>query len=787
LKYDDGSGNHQQSNNDQQSDDPAIRFWDVVGQLAGTGNYTADYQNATFEPIIGFTSTSQPYTRIVNTNDMASAADRFAKLAGIADFDANTTDYTWHDDAVGTLTYHKVEDGTSLATVEVSIPQMPHLQQIVYRSPDQSDANGWFNGTAYYRFGDVLARSINNNALEYWICVRPAFGPEKKEDSHWISISPLPEKNIWKTTKYDKNYSLPTGLGTNEEQMQNLAELLYAMLYSEKWEENVLNSDPPSLFFTGLRTFHDFSHKLEMVQYHNQYFWKKVRSAWDQQDLFKTIFGFKSKSEQFETIIDNGLHLLAKGYSWWSKTSGNLSLYEYTYSNDGSFENNMHTKSYREIKKDMSQQPESNIDVATQYTQQKPYLVNSWYFGDDEPRFIIRHATGKQLCPEYGDDPKHMFTNMLQTYVYNSFWYQETDKKFVNLDDPELEVAENSVVVNDLKDQDRSRYRGSPHYHLGDVYQAQDSTIWYCLLPAGGSNSKRPFSYFISFDMITTDDYIATNIVDMETAIKTTAAMAYIYDKSVNGTDTGFYKNLLDHIATYAHFDWRKMFIQKKDNRGANDQVLLASVAYMPDVNYYFYNDYNQCYLRFMLDKHYSPNSSQSNYRFWSHYTNLPRTDVAGNDGKAFSQTPIKVIDCYDADMVSLYADDEFMTHDDMRKTVEPGKFNINNYLWKNGAFVSKRLSMWNEPILHYRIEAVYDRGNESYSTVTDFESYSYATGSKEGLKFKLLKSLPPSAAGKTKWDKKLHDRYDHEFDNNIPQINTYMFLDGKMHNLKLE
>ncbi len=39
----------------------AVKFWDVASQLVGTGAYTIDYENATFEPTIG---TADGNTRI---------------------------------------------------------------------------------------------------------------------------------------------------------------------------------------------------------------------------------------------------------------------------------------------------------------------------------------------------------------------------------------------------------------------------------------------------------------------------------------------------------------------------------------------------------------------------------------------------------------------------------------------------------------------------------------------------------------------------------------------------
>lgn len=87
-----------------------------------------------------------------------------------------------------------------MAQVEVNIKQMPGLKKIIYYSEEQAGENGAFNGSAYYRFGDVVSKTNADGETEYWICVRPAFGPEKREESHWISVSDLPKANIYSKT-----------------------------------------------------------------------------------------------------------------------------------------------------------------------------------------------------------------------------------------------------------------------------------------------------------------------------------------------------------------------------------------------------------------------------------------------------------------------------------------------------------------------------------------------------------------------------------------------------------
>ncbi|MBR3011682.1 MAG: hypothetical protein IKH91_12905, partial [Prevotella sp.] len=200
----------------------AATFWQVVGQLTDDV-MPDDWRNATYAPAIGDADGTDNTVRIVNTSDIETAAERFSQLTG-SSVTASTTTYTYQNDLVGTLTYRQT-GGASLATVDVDIKQMPGLKQIVYKTPEQiaDGANGSFDGTAYYRFGDVVRKQNVDGLWDYWICVRPAFGPASKGDSHWITLSKLPSpyvKTVNKTVNRVRlTHIMPKSLGTNREHM----------------------------------------------------------------------------------------------------------------------------------------------------------------------------------------------------------------------------------------------------------------------------------------------------------------------------------------------------------------------------------------------------------------------------------------------------------------------------------------------------------------------------------------------------------------------------------------
>ena len=427
----------------------ADKFWRVAGQLVGISQATDDYRSKTFEPTIGTPKDDDATVRIIATNDAETAAERFASLVGLtADdgsaIDETTPSYTWSDPAVGTLTYTKTQDGTSLATVDVSIRQIPSLRQLVYMTPEQMGLNAEYS-TCYYRFGDVIKRTRRDHVAEYWICVRPSFQPEGKGESHWISVSPLPAENIETYAASNGNtYTMPTKISDNSEQMQNLAEMLYAINAPDDWADNI-GRNPKTLFSKGIRMFHDFDKK--KIDYHSAAFWKRVDDMWMNpvggvKDMWMLLFGLE-KSDFYDMIEKNGLHLMYDGYSWKWSISNDLTLYERVYTNGSKTESNMHkvkkSSITRQVVNKRNHDDDIHFDVLHQYTVAKPYLDNAdltsqsgrKFFDDDACHYIVRNATGAELCKMGGGqyDPKTPITNCEDVYVYNKIYNKDLTKR----------------------------------------------------------------------------------------------------------------------------------------------------------------------------------------------------------------------------------------------------------------------------------------------------------------------------------------------------------------------
>ena len=413
-------------------------FWDVVSQLVSTADITADYAGKTFEPTIGTADATNATTRIVATNTAAVAAERFDALIGSqGKVTESTQTYTWSADNVGTMTYTKVTDGSAWATVDVNIAAVPHLQKIIYREPGTGDNGQFGDYKAWYRFGDVVARTVDGQT-EYWICVRPAFTYEGKEDSHWVCVNCLPTANVFSVDgSNSKKYWVPTGIGTDTEDMKNFAEMLYAIYYPDTWETNIVN---------GATYFQDF--KSDNLKYHNKYFWQNVQDAWKSENVPTKAMNITT--DALSGLVNSGgqgINLLYKGYSWWTSTSWNLTLYEASYTHGTSNkEKNLRKESLTAPKKNV-QGFENNFDCRTMGR-----TINNYkeFFGDQKIRWVIRHATGKVLNGGVQPAATAAIQGVTEVYRYYTKYPEEAAKAGINQKGLEVatapEVTEEAVV-----------------------------------------------------------------------------------------------------------------------------------------------------------------------------------------------------------------------------------------------------------------------------------------------------------------------------------------------------
>ena len=300
--------------------------------LTDAENFDANWKSNTWEPTIGVASeVGDENTRIVVVNDLDEAREKFSKLA---DMEASQigAKLTLNGGAAGTLEWEQSAEGAqNIAVVTVKSDIIPRLDKIVYCSEEQVGNNGAsassMKGTAYYRFGDV----IRDSQGYYWVCVRPSFAPRNKKecsskgDSHWINIfngaasgggKSMPSANIkakWNNLK-KYNYQtikLPTGLKYDREHINNLSDLIWAMLRPDTYKELVVKRGWPAL--GGFP-----------YTYNGPRFLEYVTDFWNEQYNGYTIWQilFNHTYEEMQGL--KKMIFYYQGYSWTSGNTGNV-------------------------------------------------------------------------------------------------------------------------------------------------------------------------------------------------------------------------------------------------------------------------------------------------------------------------------------------------------------------------------------------------------------------------------------------------------------------------------
>ena len=764
----DDDDNKSEEQKAEEAHEKAVNFWNVVGQLVSVDDVTDDYQGKTFEPTYGMPDGTNEMTRIVNTNDMKTAAQRFANLVGAKGIDENTPSYTWSDPDVGTMTYTRGGTAANWATVDVDIKAIPHLQKIIYRAGSEGD-NGSFEGRAYYRFGDVVSREVtvtfdqkkNNDQrgtiTEYWICVRPAFGPEGKEDSHWVCVNTVSDKNY----KYYKastgtEYWLPMSLKTDKENMQNFAELLWAICRPQQWFDNVFNhhTDGKLWGFSGVPFFTDF--KGANLKYHNKYFWLNVQDGWAEKQVVEKALNLPNLAYLMNNINSNGVHLLYNGYSWWFTTSWNCELWEAVYTNGTKDEElNMHHAVYNEeVEKNMK---ELKFDVRTMGQNTTNY--NGFFNNDGKIRWVIRHATGKELSTNKKSDVKQPISGVTEVYRYYRDVVAINDLSV----DPETTDNPGATLKNVMD--------GFGTYMLGDVLQDEEGSRWFCIAGAPKSLVYPAMTdnraTFVSFDNIKVEGNVATNIIKEDeltdvavrlsmfcTQLKTFASNSEFV---LNPDKMGLYG---EHIYNYTKVNLQKIFMDRDSVWRFQDYRFKKyydsqSTSSFFNLAYYDGQSNRQPIARIICDVTQAGSKRSDcyaksghridhwQYRYYKHYEefNPSKMDGPNEDeasvGMTLWQSPWAITtdkmyldDVASQQMVNKYAAaDKWVRKPEIvangfenpgvPRTQAEASARPEDFLWKDGQFATTKTSIFNEPVLFLRVMYVNDDGGKTPNLVS--------------------------------------------------------------------
>ena len=748
---------------EQEAQQKASKFWNVVGQLVSVDDVTDEYEDKTFEPTYGIADHTNATTRIVNTNDMKTAAQRFANLVDAKGINENTPSYKWSDPEIGSMTYTRGGTAAEWATVDVDIKAVPGLQKIIYREGGEGD-NGKFEGKAYYRFGDVVSRQVevkydakkNNDdrgtITEYWICVRPAFGPEGKEDSHWVCLNTVSDKNYkyYKASTGD-NYWLPTTLKTDKENMQNLAELLYAISDPSKWYGNVeaKHTDGKLWGFSGVPFFTDF--KKANLHLHNQNFWQGVQLGWSKTEIAKKALNLDGL-DALKDVVNSGVRLLYNGYSWWFATSWNCELWEAVYTSGTKDEElNMHHAEYNNPEKNMKG---IKFDVREMGMKTANY---DGFFSDGKTRWAIRHATGKELASDKKFDVKKRIEGVEEVYRYYRDVFRVTD----------LTGAPEATASTPTKADNVSMGGGT--YMIGDVLEDEEGSRWFCILGSPHSefypkaNDHR--AMFVSFDNIKIRNNVATNIIKEDDLMETAVRMAFAYAHLTGtGSVTGAKLTNSDlgkcgeQILKYTGVDLRKIFMVRdsvwhfQDFRTKNWFDSKSTSAFF-NLAYDDGTTGRQAIARVIADVTQAGNQRTNcqgetakidswKFRVYEHYEVYDPDKMAGPTANERSvqmtlwQSPwastnekMYLDDVTSQQMINKYAAADKWVRLPQEtpegivvggpRTKAESSARPEDYLWKNTDFATKKTSIFNEPVLFMRVMYIEDNGSKTPNLIS--------------------------------------------------------------------
>ena len=730
----------------------AAEFWNVVGQLTDDVLPDEGWQTATYAPSIGEADGTNSTVRIVQCADIENAAESFADLVGLTygkEITADTPEYTFKSALVGTLTYRRT-GGETLATVDVDISQMPGLQQIVYR---QVVDNASFNGTAYYRFGDVVAKQNIDGQTDYWICVRPSFGIEGKGDSHWISLSKIPSENV-KTVNKTVNgqkltHLMPKSLCTNQEHMQNLAEMLYAILNPEQWAKNLKDNDG----YKTLKYFKDFNY-VKNYKYHNEAFFGKVADAWNNFNIYKNLFGLTA-DELRQELAANGLNLV---YSTATMSGNNISLPLATF-----YQTNLKTKLLTKKTSTWDKQSFNIYDLTA-----KGYGEFKNFAGSNEKFWLVRYATGATLAKGSAETPTFdkykKLPNCRDIYVYNA------DVANLNLDNlPNIAPGE-TQQSGDPTEASNALNDGSGTYLIGDVVQDEQGNRWFCI--AGSPfDPSFPFvtdhtAWFVTFDFngINTSGPVVSGLPNEEDlphlgamittfwGFLTSSKPPYLFDPQKTPVSNSL---IAKHIRDYADVDLNKICL------GVDSVWVFQSkgVTYNSEssscIMNFAYNDGNsgkQAVCRIIYDQTMAGNKRNNCYavsgaryqdmygRIYKHYEHYNPSvmrslteDEAGLGMTSWNllwpMTTEKMYlqDVASQDMVNRHAkDDKWVTlptsNNPVRRqplTVAAASAQPADFIGKYAPGTIQRTNIFNEPVSFLRVMKVTDNGGKKPNLVS--------------------------------------------------------------------
>ena len=678
---------------------PATDLLMVMSQLADVDSLPDNWRDATFEPTEGeVLDASMPFVRTVAVMDMTEAHDLFRSFTG-ENFDESKSTVTWKNDAVGTMTFKAVNQHDCVATIDMQLKQMPHLTQLRL-VPTSALGDNKLKYDPYYHIGDV----VRDRDGRYWICVRAAGGPKNKEKTHWVTMQLLTAdskvtglksnvKEFAPTSKHE-GYKVPQNLGGDEtEHLKYFAQLMYLLRNPEEYSNNLGQGNAMANGLGALGYDTEADHTA-----YNQQMVNKMASDWDKLDLWSKVLPPGVTKDFF----NNGeINMFYYGHSNDLIGSG-ITLYVCNQSGPC-----LSTQSLRKLSWTKNKAGQA-FDITEFANYGRPMVTNVVTTKDKnvlDDALVVCMATGKELAgtllqPDYTD----RFEKVSE--IYNLERYIESEFE--------------------------------PHYLPGDVYKDEKGHRWFVLYSSGYNQHNSTVinsscAYLVSFEGLefSQDNKTVTNLPNFELALRASIGLYQIISvlgANFDPKDVETFANdpnptgnraIMYNIYKHAQVNLAAALPKLKPAQGGRSYFINFCVGYQtgtPDLQL----------LRIVLNGY---DMDKTYVQAWQHYPQEPFTAFKMEGPAAFSNDPIRLADIADEDMVGLRAYDYFATVPlrasgvwrQERSQTDASANDARNYQYnltqfENGTY---HTSMWNEPVLLFRVTKVYDKGEDDYSTKT--------------------------------------------------------------------
>lgn len=735
----------------------------VLGSLlqSWVEDFTADdvtpaILNQTFVPTVGEVideSNATVRSLVVGTQ---AAADDYAKgtlsLLGISS--QQPAGFSWKNAAIGSISYSH-GSGNELGVITVSVKQLPGLTKIRL----VKDYEGNAPKTAYYQKGDIVKYTGSGvNKDHYFICLNDHTGGN---EAIWLSFDCGAQAK-----------SLSTGtcgwMGVGEDQVYNKEQASSDNL--RIWLQEFLLNDQ------GYRTvmeniqFLPLAAKNQILPSSEALRKKLIDSLiYTQENLLLELNrdGNDLKSRYPTAVMSNGVKYEFLNLN---STTETRCYFPWRLLLTGSMRWSMgFTYDYWVpyvilVKKSDSQYVEQELGtVQSQYYDTSHFTWDKLasdvrYNGETYNIYrVALHWTHEAFELTTGANTKK-FKMLIDftTHKYDELnkvidptKASDLDWTLHNITSHELKVKDNGAHYKYFEDVYRAKdgvkpltndYVGNPHYMAGDVYTDEEGCRWFCFYSAGFSNRdleelQTPYSYLVTFDGLKFDasGKKCTNLPSRELAMKAVLGLLQIYMGPLGGNvDIGTKADSYEEAYTLAKREgmvwnfWHTAGVDlfavlqvHKLKLNERPFFVLANVAYNS-------SDNDQRLLRFVCDGY---ENAYQVYNFWEHYPTEPFTVYNADGPKSFSTTPIRLQDITQQQMVQAHADDYYVKTlmlntgkvGVIRTAADVNAAKASNYVYnaEKVANGTQPLSMWNEPVMMFRVTKVFDKGDDNYSPRT--------------------------------------------------------------------